>query len=110
MPPSHPSLAHVSVEELITSLSSFRQRVALIKGSWLEQVIFLPQGAFYALIDLSLSRIPSVELAKKLLDSAGVAFTPGIAFGDNMDGYLRMCFATSEENIEQAINALSDYL
>lgn len=40
------------------------------------------------------------------LYTAGVSFTPGIAFGDGMDGYLRMCFATSDENIKRAIDAL----
>ena len=50
--------------------------------------------------------MPSLELAKKIVDFAGVAFTPGIAFGDGMDGYLRMCFATSDENIDFVIEAL----
>lgn len=65
-----------------------------------------PEGAFYALIDVSKFGLPSLELAKKIVDIAGVSFTPGIAFSDEMDGYLRMCFATSDANIDIAIDAL----
>lgn len=79
---------------------------ATISGTWLEQTMTCPEGAFYALIDTSRFGMPSLELAKKIVDFAGVAFTPGIAFGDGMDGYLRMCFATSDENIDVAIDAL----
>lgn len=79
---------------------------AAIIGTWLEEAMTCPEGTFYALIDTSRFGMPSFELAKKIVDFAGVAFTPGIAFGDGMDGYLRMCFATSDENIELAIDAL----
>jgi aspartate/methionine/tyrosine aminotransferase len=65
-----------------------------------------PQGAFYMLFDMSRFGLRSLELAQRLVDKAGVAFTPGIAFGDGMDGYLRMCFATSQENIDLAIDSL----
>ena len=41
--------------------------------------------------------------------SYSVAFTPGIAFGDAMDSYLRMCFATSNKNVDHAINALIQF-
>ena len=77
-----------------------------VKGSWLEQAMIQPQGAFYSMIDVEKFGLPSLELAKKIVDSASVSFTPGIAFGDGMDGYLRMCFATSEDNIDLAISAL----
>lgn len=80
--------------------------VAAIQGTWLEQAVTVPSGAFYALIDTSRFKLPSLQLAQRLVDSASVAFTPGIAFGDAMDGYLRMCFATSNDNIDRAVAAL----
>ncbi len=75
-------------------------------GSWLEHAITLPQGTFYTLVDCREFRLPSTELAKFVVDRWGIAFTPGVAFGDSMDGYLRMCFATSESNVVQALDAL----
>jgi aspartate/methionine/tyrosine aminotransferase len=51
----------------------------------------------------------SLAIAKKIVEVAGVSFTPGIAFGDNMDNFLRMCFATSLTNIDLAINALLEF-
>jgi aspartate/methionine/tyrosine aminotransferase len=78
------------------------------KGTWLEEAMPVPQGTFYTLIDCTPLATPSDELARHLIDRAGVALTPGIAFGDSMDNYLRMCFATSEQNIERSINALLD--
>lgn len=84
-----------------------RNRIsAAITGTWLEQKMACPDGAFYALIDVSRFGVPSLELAKRIVDFAGVSFTPGIAFGDGMDGFLRMCFATSDTNIDLAIDAL----
>jgi len=50
--------------------------------------------------------VSSAELAKKIMDFTDVAFTLGIVFGDKMDSYLRMCFATSNENIDLEIDAL----
>jgi len=77
-----------------------------IKGTWLEGAITVPEGTFYTLIDISAFNSTSMVIAKKLVEVARVSFTPGIAFGDNMDNFLRMCFATSTENIQYAINAL----
>lgn len=97
----------VYAEEMRLEYEKRRNKIsAAIIGTWLEQAMTCPQGTFYALIDTSRFGMTSLELAKKIVDFAGVAFTPGIAFGDCMDGYLRMCFATSDENIDFAIDAL----
>ena len=77
-------------------------------GSWLERSMTPPQGTFYALVDCCEFGLSSTELAKFVVDRWGVAFTPGIAFGDSMDGHLRVCFATSEDNILRAIVALKE--
>ena len=80
--------------------------IKMIKGTWLEKAMTVPEGTFYILIDISTFKLSSLVIAKKLVEVAGVSFTPGIAFGDKMDNFLRMCFATSMENIQYAINAL----
>lgn len=80
-----------------------------IKGTWLEKSMTVPEGTFYILIDISAFNSTSLVIAKKLVEVAGVSFTPGIAFGDNMDNFLRMCFATSLTNIDLAIDALIEF-
>lgn len=79
------------------------------KGTWLEKSMTVPEGTFYILIDISAFNLSSLVIAKKLVELAGVSFTPGIAFGDNMDNFLRMCFATSLTNIDFAIDALIEF-
>lgn len=97
----------VYVESMRKSYEERRNRIeGLVKGTWLEEAMILPQGTFYCLIDISRFAHSSLEFATKILESEKVAFTPGIAFGDGMNSYLRMCFANSHENIEKAVGAL----
>jgi aminotransferase len=87
-----------------------RRQLLLSKsaGTWLEEVLNPPQGAFYALIDCSRFQYSSEQLAMKLVDGWSVALTPGIAFGSSTDRFLRLCFAASEATLIAAINALVD--
>ncbi len=62
-----------------------------------------PQGAFYVFPNVSAFGRPANWLADYLLQEAGVAVLPGTAFGANGEGYLRLCFANSRENIRQAL-------
>jgi aspartate/methionine/tyrosine aminotransferase len=67
----------------------------------------VPQGAFYAFPNVSAFNRTSDWLADYLLDEAGVAVLPGTAFGDGGEGYLRLCFANSMENIQRAMERIS---
>ncbi len=62
-----------------------------------------PQGAFYVFPNIKALGKSSSELANLLLDEAGVALLPGSAFGKGGEGYLRLAYANSIENIQQAI-------
>jgi aspartate/methionine/tyrosine aminotransferase len=62
-----------------------------------------PQGAFYVFPNVRSFRRPAAELADLLLDEAGVALLPGTAFGQYGEGYLRLCYANSLENIQRAV-------
>ena len=72
----------------------------------MEAYTLIPSASFYILIDLRKFNVSSIEIVKIIVNNFRVAFTPGIAFGDNMDGHIRMCFATSIENIDIAISSL----
>ena len=64
----------------------------------------VPLGAFYAFPNVSRLGLSSAELATLLLEEGGVATLPGTAFGPEGEGYLRLCFSTSVEDIEEAID------
>lgn len=66
----------------------------------------LPQGAFYAFPNISALRTSSEALAELLLEEAGVALLPGTAFGTNGEGYLRISYANSQENLEEALRRM----
>lgn len=70
----------------------------------------LPQGAFYAFPNVTAFGRPSDWLAEYLLEEAGVALLPGVSFGKNGEGYLRLCFANSLENILQALEQMKEAL
>ncbi len=65
-----------------------------------------PQGAFYAFPNVASYGKTSEWWADYLLDQAGVALLPGTAFGARGEGYLRLCFANSTENLERAVERI----
>lgn len=69
----------------------------------------IPQGAFYAFPNISSFGIPSKELSMHILDQAGVALLSGTDFGKHGEGYLRLCYANSMENIERALERLTGF-
>lgn len=52
----------------------------------------------------------SYELARQLIDEAGVSLAPGGSFGKEFNGYLRLCFASSPEILSEALDRLEKYL
>jgi aspartate aminotransferase len=70
----------------------------------------LPQGAFYAFPNISAFGKTSDWIANYLLEEAGVALLPGTAFGRFGEGYLRLCFASSIENIQTALGRMQEAL
>jgi aspartate aminotransferase len=67
-----------------------------------------PRGAFYAFPNITSFGITSSEMADLLLEKAGVAVLPGSAFGDYGEGYLRLTYSNSIENIQQAIQRIGE--
>jgi aspartate aminotransferase len=70
----------------------------------------MPRGAFYAFPNVQAFGLSSSELADYLLDKAGVAVLPGTAFGRNGEGYLRLSYANSLDNIRRALERVADAL
>ena len=69
-----------------------------------------PSGAFYILVNARHLTDSSYELAFEILEKAGVGVTPGIDFGENAEGYLRLSYANSLKNIEEGLKRLEGFL
>ena len=67
-----------------------------------------PQGAFYVFPNVKSFGMESKKLSDLILQKAGVAVLSGTAFGAYGEGYLRLSFANSVENIQKAIKRISD--
>jgi len=69
-----------------------------------------PQGAFYAFPNITGSGLKSTELANLILERGGVALLPGNSFGKYGEGYLRLSYANSIENIEKGLERINQVL
>jgi aspartate aminotransferase len=67
-----------------------------------------PQGAFYAFPSITGLGIDDVELARLLLEEAGVATLAGSAFGEQGKGHLRLAYTTSLQNVTRALERIGD--
>jgi aspartate/methionine/tyrosine aminotransferase len=68
-----------------------------------------PQGAFYAFPNIQETNKSSEEVSNLMLDG-GVAVLPGSTFGSYGEGYLRVVFANSTENIKRALERMENVL
>ncbi len=68
-----------------------------------------PDGAFYAFLRVE-GEDNSEELARRIVREAQVGLAPGIAFGPEAEGWLRICFAQAPELLERAMNRLEPVL
>jgi len=65
-----------------------------------------PQGAFYLFPNVKSYGLSSKEIAARLIDEAGVAVLAGSDFGAGGEGYLRLVYATSMEDIEEGVEKM----
>lgn len=96
-------------DEVIKMVAEFKKRRALIVTGLNSIPGFkcsMPQGAFYAFPNITGTGMKNKELANYLLENAGVAVLGGTAFGEYGEGYLRLSYANSIENIEKALDRI----
>ena len=91
------------VHEMVTEFRT--RRDAIVDGlNAIEGVNCIkPLGAFYVFPNVSQLPLSCQDLSDYLLEDAGVAVLPGTAFGKYGDGYLRLSYANSLENIQEAL-------
>ncbi len=97
------------VEEMVAEYD--RRRKLLVNGlNRLGLQTFEPRGAFYAFPNIQASGMDDETFAETLLKEEGVAVVPGNAFGPGGDGFVRACYATSYEKIEEALQRLERFM
>lgn len=69
-----------------------------------------PQGAFYVFANAKKFTSDSYKFAFNVLENAHVGITPGVDFGTNGEGYVRLSYANSLENIKEGMDRLEKYL
>ncbi len=91
-------------------VNEFKKRRDLIVDG-LNQIpgisCYRPKGAFYVFPNVKKLGVDCNQFADYLLNEAGVAVLPGTHFGKYGDGYLRLSYATSLENIKKGLERIS---
>lgn len=98
-------------EQVDAMVSKFRnRRDAIVDGSNAIPGVTCqrPQGAFYVFPNIKSFGITSTEMAGYLLEHAGVAVLAGSDFGEYGEGYLRLTYSNSIENINKAIDQIRE--
>ncbi len=99
-------------DDIAEMFESFRQRRNYIVRE-LNRIglkTHLPQGAFYVFPYIGSTGFSSQEFCETLLEEENLALVPGDAFGDAGEGYVRISYAYSLEEIKLAIEKLEHFL
>jgi len=89
-----------------------RQGLDIVMGrlaSWPRIRAHSPAGAFYAFFEVE-GMTDSLATCQEILDQCQVGLAPGIAFGPQGEGYLRLCFASRPETLHAGLDRLEGYL
>jgi aminotransferase len=97
------------VQEMLTEYD--RRRRLLVDGfNRLGLKTFEPRGAFYAFPNISASGMDDELFCQKLLEEEHVAVVPGNSFGPGGQGFVRACYATSYEHLEEALRRMEKFM
>ena len=89
---------------------NMRRRMLVDGFNRIGLTCFNPEGAFYMFPCIRSTGMTSEEFCEMLLQEEKVAVVPGTAFGDCGEGYLRISYAYSLENLKLALGRLSHFI
>jgi aminotransferase len=88
-----------------------RRRKLIVSGlNKLGLKTFEPRGAFYAFPQITASGMNDETFAESLLREEHVAVVPGNAFGPGGEGFVRCCYATAYDQIEEALHRMEKFM
>jgi aspartate/methionine/tyrosine aminotransferase len=99
-----------SVRAMVTEFQTRRDIIVDGLNSLPGISCYRPSGAFYVFPNIKGTGKTSKEMASMLLEEAGVAVLSGTTFGKHGEGYIRMSYANSQENIRKAIQSIAGVL
>ena len=90
----------------------FRKRKDMVVGKLREMGldVITPKGAFYVFPSIKKFNIPSEEFALRLLNEEKVACVPGTAFGIGGEGYLRISYCYSDDQLIEALKRIEKFI
>ena len=99
-------------EDVKQMREAYNQRRRYLMHAFKEMGLecFEPYGAFYVFPCIKEFGMTSEEFATRFLEEEKVAVVPGTAFGDSGEGYLRISYAYSLENLKLAIGKLNHFI
>lgn len=98
--------------DMIEMRDQYRLRRNYIVRSFNEMGLtcHLPRGSFYAFPSIASTGLTSKEFATRLVETEKVACVPGTAFGVSGEGFLRCCFATGMDQIQEAMKRMNRFV
>ena len=97
--------------EVDKMIKAFARRRALVMSK-LDKIPGLsyiePKGAFYIFVDVSGTGLNGDDFAARLLEEKYVGIVPGSKLGKGFDKYVRLSYATSDENLEEALKRMAE--
>ncbi len=99
-----------AVEEMVRHYTRRRNLMLDILNKVPGFQVFQTEGTFCVYINIKAYPMNSERFCEMLLSKTRVLTVPGTAFGENGEGYIRMCFANSDENITLGATRIKNYL
>ena len=99
-------------EDVSSMCEAYNQRRRFLMSEFAKMGLpcFEPYGAFYVFPCIKEFKMTSEEFATRLLEEEKVAVVPGTAFGDCGEGFLRISYAYSIENLKIALERIADFI
>ena len=99
-------------EEVLEMKKEYKKRRDYVYNRLLDMglEVAFPKGAFYIFPSIKKFGLSSEEFAINLLEDAKVAVTPGSAFTEYGEGYIRLSYASSMEELEKGLDRLEHFL
>lgn len=101
-----------SMEDVYKMKESFKERMNFTYERLVNMGLEVekPRGAFYIYPNISKFGLKSEEFCHRLLKEEGVACVPGDAFGKGGEGYIRISYCYSKEELEKALDKLESFI
>jgi len=98
------------IKKMVKEYSERRELIMEKLAEIPEIRCFRPQGAFYVFPNIKAFKMSSEDFAMHILEKARVIIVPGTAFGNNGEGYVRISYAASKEEISRAMTRMKQAL